>query len=184
MAVAVFPSTDGFLAQSADADIGGILLMETGDSKAMQGTLDKLADYVVETGIPIDRRTAGDLTYYEIAGTIGAPDSAGKIVLGVGNKYLAVGTSGRALEDVFSGKTSLMKSDRYRKAVNALPGGISPVLYLDLERLLDIVGEGLSGGSDEPMNALEPVTAIIAGTAPPTGRTTRSTLVILIKPVE
>jgi hypothetical protein len=185
MAVAVFPSTEGFLAQSANADLGGIILVETSDGKAMLGTLDRLAAHFGELGSPLDRKTAGDLTYYEVTDS---RQTGGMFALGVGKQYLTIATSGQSLEDIFSGKNTLTKSDRYRQSAKALPGGISPVMYLDLEGLLGIVREGMSGGSlqsfNESMKALEPVTSIIAGTAPQRGRTTRSTLVILIKPVK
>ncbi len=188
LAVAVFPSSEGFLAQSSGVNLGGIVLLETSDGQAVLGVLDKLAEYAAQEGTPFDRKTSGELTYYVTTSTIGPPETTGEIALGVGRKYLSAATSGQSLEDVFSGKASLVQNDRYRKAVSALPGGGAPVLYLDLERLLEIVREGQSGYAltnfDESVKALKPITAIIADGGRKSGRTVRSTVVILIKPAE
>jgi hypothetical protein len=185
MLFAALPSSEGMLAAQGNIDLGGVLLVGTTDSTAMGATVKDFAAALEEQGLSVDQSEAKGLTFYSAI-----DDSSGEPIFafGVSEKYLLAGSSGAMLEGLFAGETSLARSDHYRLPVRALPGGMSPLLYVDIEGTLGILREGMSGSSlksfNDAVKFLEPVPTIVAGTSSARDGVLRSTLIIFLTPAE
>lgn len=185
VAVAAFPSSSGLLAESIGTDLGAVALLETNNGDAALETIGKLVPTFEELGLPLDRKEAEGLTYYE---GVDPSTQTSAFALGVGGKYFLLGSNGQILEDVHTRKTSLSDSSQYQQAVKALPGGMSPVMYLDFQGLLNVVRGSMSGSTlrnfNETMRSIDPITALILGTAPQRGRLATMSYVLIMEPVK
>jgi len=181
MAIALFPSPDGLLAKSANTNLGGILLMETSNGPALLDTLGKLQPVFAQAQFPFDRHQSGDLTYYLARDVSSGTDV---VALGVGGKYLMVGTSAKTLEDILAQKTSLASNAAYQKAVRTLPGGMSPSMYFDIQGMLNVLRGSMTGSAaqsfDDQTKALQPLLSLIFGSELRGGNTAHSTMVLVL----
>jgi len=184
-AVAAFPDTAGLLADQANMDIGLALLAETNNPDAVRATLSNLSAGMEQMGMSMPAQQAGDLTYYVFADPSIGSDLAS---FGVKAPYLALATHSQTLQDLFAGQPSLAQNARFRQAASALPNGMDPFLYVDVQALLDVARQGMSGSSlsgfDESTQFLEPIPTILAGVTYHNAQDSRSTLIIFIKPAE
>jgi hypothetical protein len=180
--IGIFPSSQGILAQQANVDLGFALLAESSDTGALANTMDKLASKLEEAGAGFERFESGDLTLYEFLA-----ESGGDTVFagGIEKDYMAIASSRQTIEDLFAGKTPLSKSSRYRDAISPLPDGVTPVLFLDVEGILGIIRESLSGYSredfDQSISVLKPIPYIVMGYSEMKDGIIRMTLVIHVK---
>ena len=181
-AIGIFPSSQGFLAQQGSVDLGFALLAESSDTGALANTMDMFASKIEEDGAGAERFESGDLTLYEFLQQPG-----GDILFagGIGQKYMAIASSSQTIDDLFAGKTPLSKSSRYRDAIDPLPNGVKPILYLDVEGIIGTIRESLSGLSlesfDQSIKVLEPIPYVVAGYSELKGSLMRITLIIHVK---
>ena len=98
---------------------------------------------------------------------------------------MAIASSSQAIEDLFAGNTPLSKSSRYRDAISPLPDDVAPTLFLDVEGILGIIRESLSGYSreefDQSMKVLKPIPYIVMGYSEMKDSIIRMTFVIHVK---
>ena len=181
-AIGIFPSSQGFLAQQGNVNLGFAFLAESSDTGALANTMDMFASKIEEEGAGFDRFESGDLTLYEFLLQPG-----GDILFagGIGQKYMAIASSSQTIDDLFAGKTPLSKSSRYRDAIDPLPNGVKPVLYLDVEGIIGIIRESLSGNSlesfDQGIKVLDPIPYVVAGYSELKGSLMRITLIIHVR---
>jgi hypothetical protein len=180
--IGIFPSSQGILAQEANVDLGFALLAGSSDTGALANTMDKMASKLEEEGTGFERFESGDLTLYEFF-----EQSGGDILFagGIEKNYMAIASSSQTIEDLFIGKTPLSKSSRYRDAISPLPDGVTPMLFLDVEGLLGLIRESLSGSSredfDQSMRVLKPIPYVVMGYSEMKDGIIRMTLVIHVK---
>jgi hypothetical protein len=180
--IGVFPSSEGFLSQQSNVDLGFALLAESSDTGALANTMDTFASKAEEQGAGVERFDSGDLTLYEFLQQPG-----GDIVFagGIEKNYISIASSSQTIDDLFTGRTPLSKSSRYRDAISPLPDGISPVVFLDVEGIIGTIRESLSGYSrdsfDQSVRVLEPIPYVVIGYSELKGSVMRMTLVIHVK---
>jgi hypothetical protein len=178
----IFPSSQGILAKEANVDLGFALLAESSDTGALANTLDIFASKVEEEGGGVDRFKSGDVELYEFL-----DGSSGDIVFagGIEKNYMAIASTSQTFKDLFAGTTPLSKSSRYRDAISPLPDGVTPMLFLDVEGLLGIIRESLSGSSredfDQSTRVLKPIPYVVMGYSEMKDGIIRMTLVIHVK---
>jgi len=178
----IFPSSQGILAKEANVDLGFALLAESSDTGALANTMEIFASKLEEEGAGVERFESGDVDLYEFL-----EEASGDIVFagGIEKDYMAIASSSRAIEDLFAGKTPLSKSSRYRDAISPLPDGVAPTLFLDVEGILGLIRETLSGNSrhdfDQSTRILKPIPYVVMGYSEIKDGIMRMTLVIHVK---
>ena len=181
-AMGVFPSSQGYLATQGNINLGFALLAESSDTGALNNTMEKLASKLEEQGASVNRSTPGNLSLYEVL-----QNSGGDVVFagGIEKNYMSLATSGQSIQDLFTGGTALSASSRYHDAISALPDGITPDFYLDVEGLLGVIRETLSADArssfDQSVSVLQPIPYIVLGYSPLNGNVERMTLVVHVK---
>jgi hypothetical protein len=184
MAVAIFPSQEGLLASQMQVELGALAVMGTTNADPVFLALEKLSQAATEMGgLTVKEETTDDLNYFVITDPMSEAEA---VAYGMGQRYLLLGTSGSALEELFGSGPSLAKSPRYQSATKALPAGMNPVFYLDIEGMLQALETGLlaqAGGEfEESAKFLQPVPRVIAGAKTSGGDTVTANLIIFIKP--
>jgi hypothetical protein len=180
--IGIFPSSQGILAQEANVDLGFALLAESSDTGALANTMDIFASKLEEEGAGVDRFESGGVELYEFL-----EESSGDIVFagGIEKDHMAIASTSQTIEDLFAGNTPLAKSARYRDAISPLPDGVTPMLFLDVEGLLGIIRESLSGSSredfDQSTRVLKPIPYVVMGYSEMKDGIIRMTLVIHVK---
>lgn len=181
-ALGVFPSSEGILHTQGNIDLGFALLAESSDTGRLTNTMNTFASKVEEQGAGIERSESEDLTVIDY---LQGPGGDTVFASGVDTKYLSIASSGSIIKDLFTGRTSLSKSTRYRDAISPLPDGFTPVLYLDVEGILGIVRESLTSSSrenfDQSVQILTPIPYVVLGFSGLNGNLVRMTLIIHVK---
>ncbi len=181
-AIGVFPSSQGYLATQGHINLGFAFLAESSDTGALGNTMETLASKLEEQGASVNRSTSGDLSLYQVL-----QNSGGDVVFagGIEKNYISLATSGQTIEDLFAGGTPLSKSSRYQDAISALPDGITPYFYLDVEGLLGAIRETLSAdvrsSFDQSVRVLQPIPYVVLGYSPLNGNVERVTVVVHVK---
>ena len=180
--IGVFPSSQGVISQQANVDLGLALLAESSDTGALANTMDSLATKLEEAGAGVDRSESGGISLYEI---LDQPGGYMVFAGGIEKDYLALATSSQTIEDLFAGNTPLSKSSRYRDAISPLPDGVTPMLFLDVEGILGLIRETLSGDArvsfDQGAKVLQPIPYVVMGNSELQNGIMRMTIVIHVK---
>jgi hypothetical protein len=185
LAVALISSPEGFIADSANADLGILAIIETNNGSAMMDSIGKLGMVFDEADLPFERSQSGGMSYYLVSDPL-----TGKDVLAIGTDgdYLLAGTSAQDLLNLRSRKTSLASDPEYQKAVRSLPSGMQPMMYLDVQAMMDVIGSSMTGSSaasfDEATEALSPILSLIVGVDYRSSTVGRSTMVLVLAPPE
>lgn len=159
-------------------------LSETSDEAAIEQFLGQ-ASGLLETMLFMssDRSSRNGRTFYEVVDPFGEGVAA---AYGVGSGYLYIGSSSQVIEQVLDAGPSLAESERYRAALEAFPPEMIPVLYLDLEGLLDAFSGPTLGAStaefDEALRFMRPIKRIVAAGAPIEHGLVHSTMIVFIGP--
>jgi hypothetical protein len=182
MGIALFPSSEGLLAEQSRVPMGFVAMFQTNDPPAVSQTVDDFTAKIREQGAPVEEVQAGDFTLYGISDS----SMGGMIVVyGVAKEYLTLGSSGQVVKEMFTDKNSLAKSADFKNAMRALPGKAIPMLYVDLDGLLGAVRESMSGYSlesfNESMAFLDPIPTIVMGYEPSKGDIIHVTLVVFVE---
>jgi hypothetical protein len=159
-AIYAVPSTHGILPDQANLNLAVGLLVQADNNIDLQSISDKLNIAGQPLGITVESQQQDGLTYYTL-GNIG--EEIPVLVFGQGNGYFTLGTDFDALQ-TSSSDTSLVNSASYQKAIDALPAGMQPSLYIDLDGLFANLREGLDASELESFNnsisTIEPISMI------------------------
>ena len=181
MALGVFESRDGMLASQMEVDLGLGLLIEVSDEAAVMDVVDEFVNALEDQGSEMDDISTKDITMYEAI-----DDYSGDpiLALGLGNDFLGIATSGSDLENLYQGDTSLSKNDEFNQVWKAFSGGITPSFYINVQGLVEIIRDGLSGYSldsfEEVAPILEPIQYIAAGGSKLEGNTVHGVLILFL----
>jgi len=180
MGMAVFPSSDGLIAEMGQVNLGFAMLLQTNDVGAMEDTLDNFSTYLLDQGVSVDSYDASGIRVYEVG-----DGSNTMFAYGIGQEYLTIASSGGSLEDLFAGQPSLAENARYKQVAGVLPGGMTPMLYADVAGLLDTLRNDLPPESldsfEESIQVLSPIPTVIMGYAPISGDILRMSMVVFIE---
>jgi hypothetical protein len=179
LALGVFESREGMLASSSEVDLGLGLLVEVSDEKAVMDVVDEVVNVLEDQGAEMDDISSKDITMYE-ANISGDP----VLALGLGKDYLGIATSGSDLENLYLGDTSLSKNGEFNQVWKAFPGGINPSFYINVQGLVEIIRDGLTGYSldsfEEAAPILDPIQYIAAGGSSLKGNTVHGVLILFL----
>jgi hypothetical protein len=136
-ATAVYTTNRGYLAEVEEVPIGVLVLTETSDAALIADIVDDTASLLGDDPfIELDEVSRGDTTYYEVTD----PDLGDTMaVFGTSGVYLLMGTDSQEVEDALTRPTSLADNQRYTETLRAISGSMSPVAYMDVQGLLDVL---------------------------------------------
>lgn len=180
-AMGLVRSQEGMLANFAGVDLGLIMLAEISDQEQVQPVVGQLMDTIQEQGVQITEKSSDGKTVYEAADMF-----MGSTVFAVSidKDMLSLGTSARLLEETFSRDNNLEASETYRQVWNAFPRGTAPLMYFDLQMLLDVLNSSMDGylfsDMEEALLWLEPLEQMAMGTSGLDGDTVGTTLIIFL----
>jgi hypothetical protein len=132
-AMGLFPSSDGALSM-AGIDLGMVLMAKTSDPQVQINAFQDMSSNVEALGLEMDEVSADNMNLFDLS-TYGTP----MITFGVGHNYLLFGTSQESLQALFAGQPGLDKSETYRQAFKAFPGGLQPVAYIDVAGVANLI---------------------------------------------
>jgi hypothetical protein len=157
-AIYAVPSTHGILPDQANLTLAVGLLVQTDNQIDLQSISDKLNYAGQPMGLTVESQQRDGIKYYEVGNITGVNPV---LVFGADNGYFALGTDIDALQTSSSSDTSLVNSASYQKAIDALPAGMQPSMYIDLEGLLANLREGMDASELESFNksisTIEPI---------------------------
>jgi tetratricopeptide (TPR) repeat protein len=178
----VFPSDEGLFAEQADVDIGFLLAAQVSDEGAMLNTLDDFNDALENLGgAEINDASSGGMVIFEAEDTwVGEP----MLAYGVGQGWFGLANSTSVLESLPNQGNPLSRDPLYRAAQGLLPGGVSPVMYVNIESALEEISAALDDydrdSFEEATFFLRPIQYLIAGGGSLSGDTVRSTYILAI----
>jgi len=175
------PSTHGYLPNQANLDIAVSLLVQIEGKLDLKPILDGLNQAGIGSGIKVAQQERDGITYYELS-VFGSNDPI--LGFGTGNGYFTLGTDSDKLRLSSPISNSIANSDNYQTATSALPGQMTPSLYVDLENLFANLREGMDAAARESFNesisAVAPIRVIASGTRLLNEGVAHSSIVIIL----
>ena len=182
-ALAAFESRDGMIAADEELNIGMGMLVEVSDEDAVLSVVDDFVDTIEDQGAEVDDMSSDGATMYDV---IDDYNNESMVAFGLHKDFLGIMTSGSDLEDLYFGDSPLSKNDGFKQVWKAFPGGVDPSFYVDVQALVDIIRDGLSGYAlddfEETAPIFEPIEYIAAGGSDLDGNIVHSVLIIFIIP--
>jgi hypothetical protein len=161
-------------------------LMST-DTKNRQGgqaVADQIAQTLETQSSSFRQRERNDVSYYEfpLEGEPLTYTFDGRTLL------FSYGRDMTAMEDYLNQGTSLADTDAYRNTWKAFPRGMKPFMYLNLEKLFDLLGPQLEMFGDDlqmevfggGLDTLRPVQRLAVATGPLSRQRQHTTLIIFL----
>ncbi len=191
-ALALMPGSNGLLAEQLDLPLEMVLLIGVTDDAQLSASLSTLTSAITDPqrgglGL-VSQVEANGFTLYDFASTY---DDTMNFTYGSGRGYVVLSTSSAMLDNLqFTGGDSLAEAPGFQAAKDAFPQGMTPVMYLDMNGLMDTIRESMVANSagDEAMLAnFDEVTAVIrplhtiAAAAEVTEDHTHQTLIFFIE---
>jgi hypothetical protein len=175
------PSTQGLLPSQSNVDLAVSLLAQIDDPSAIQKVADWIGTAGLLAGISVDSQEQSGVTYYELNSSgVDYPVFA----FGAGNGYAVFSTDLNAIQVPFANATPLTDATRYRQAAGALPGGMQPSVYVDLQQLFATLREGMDADAVDSFNrstqGFDPIEMFAAANALVQEGVARSTFVVII----
>ena len=170
LGVALLRSEDGLLEAETGYPVGLVGLVGTSSPGPLRASLTILNEMLAEEGIVVSTTSvAGNEIYvYDDAGEEVVP-------FGVTDQRFVIGTSSNDLARIGAGGPNLTVNPNYAAAVDALPGEDYAVsFFADVAGMVDVFG-----AEGDVRVALQPFTAVIAGTNVD-GGVYRGSLMVLI----
>lgn len=181
-AIAVFPSNTGSLSQLANINLGVAILAQTSQDAALLDTVEAFNRYLVDLGeTAIDTTATADMTTFQ-ASIVYLEQPI--LSYGVGSGWFGLTTSPDFLEALPDPANSLSENEGYRTLQGYLPSGMGTAGFIDVQRALDELRSNLAALDPDAFNAatalLKPINALVAGSAPFSGNSMHSTLILVI----
>jgi hypothetical protein len=156
LGVALLRSESGLVASETGYPIGLVGFVGTSSPDPLRATLEKLNGFLAEQDIPVSTTNVAGNDFYILE------DSGQEAVaFGITDQRFLVGTSGDDLARIGAGGPNLTSNPTYAAAVDSLPGdGYAVSFFADVAGMVDVFG-----AEGDLRVALEPFTALIAGTS-------------------
>ena len=149
-ALYVVPSKNGILPQQANLNLAISLLAQTDDHLDLPGITDKIKIWGPLNGINIKTQQVAGITYYML--NPGGEFPADAVTFSQNKGFFTFGTDANILQSTFAQETSLINLASYKNAVAMLPSGMQPSIYIDLQRLIADIREGMSAEELQSFN--------------------------------
>lgn len=176
-AFVLVPSPEGAFARQTRIELGGAMLLQTSDANALNRLVEDAADTLGQW-MDLESSRQNGRTVYELLNYDATPTYA----FGMDGNYLAIATSASETGLASSGG-GLERAGKYQQLWRAFPRGLTPMLYLDVAALVDIIGSGLTGYERDSFAEVEPflrpITAV-AGASKHDETTSQQTMIIFI----
>lgn len=157
------PSSHGLLAEQMEINLAINLLAQTDPGFDIQRITDELGNLDPFNGLTLNSQQQEGITYYEIS-MLG--ETTPVFAFGAANDYFTLGTDIESLVLSPSAGTTLVNAPSYQKALDSLPAGMQPSIYLDLENLFTNIREGMSAvdreSFDESVSYIESISIVAA----------------------
>lgn len=181
VALALLSDPDSLLAESAQMELGFVVMAQTDDAALVQAALGDLNGALeTDMGMTVEAQTLAGADVFALT----SPGTEGTLVYGVAQDWLTMTSSAAVFTDVFDGGEAVSGAAAHRQVWSALPDGIRPVLYVDVRGVLALVRDGLPSAESfdrEVGPYLEPITAVAGGATPYRNGAAQSTIVVFIE---
>jgi hypothetical protein len=139
-----------------------LLMIGTSQQAEVLEMLEPLAtalEGAVMTELTPEKR--GDFTVYDVYDPY---METSVFLFGVGKDHLVLTTSTDVLDEAFGDGPSLATSERYQQAAQALPGDMTPIMYVDVHGMADMINdvENWMGPVQEAEELSQPLDALIS----------------------
>lgn len=182
--MAVMPATEGILVQQMQVPLGALVAAQATQPDQLAGVVEGFASSMEAVGAPVEDVALGDATLKQVSDPMMGPLFA----FGISDERLVIATSSSAIGVLNEDQETLAESERYKQVVRALPRGMRPMLYLNLEKLFADIRGNLSdrflANFDESIRSLKPIQYVIAGNAAFKNDLLHSVVIVFIQPVE
>ncbi|MGH2730251.1 MAG: DUF3352 domain-containing protein, partial [Actinomycetota bacterium] len=143
--------------------VGGGVVIESTDESASDTAVDKIARLLKENGAPVHASEFPDFGGF----TIRDPETPEAIHVIAADRVIAAYGKQAAL-DALGTDPSLGGTEGYERALDALGQGFTPSIYLDIQKIIDLIEVGTGAGFDpiyqeEVKPNLDPLTHIVFG---------------------
>ncbi len=149
-ALALMPGSSGLLAEQLDLPLGMVMLVGITDDTQIGGTLARVTSAITDPqrgglGLVSQVETNG-FTLFDFTSTF---EEAWQFTYGSGRGYLVLGTSTAALESMrFTGGETLADSPGYQAAQGAFAQDMTPVMYMNMNGVMDTIRQSMVANSD------------------------------------
>lgn len=179
--LAILPAEDGILAQQMKIPIGVLLAMDTSNSEKVAGVVNDFASSLRTMGTPVVDVPFRDTSLKQLSDPMMGP----VFTFGLADERLVLATSSGMVGMLTEDQETLADAARYQQVVKALPRGVAPTLYLDLEKMFDDIRSNLSdeflGTFEESVNYLQPIQYVILGNSAVQKNLAHSVAIIFIQ---
>jgi hypothetical protein len=140
-ALAVVPSSTGFLADQAELPIGVIAMFQTADERKTHDLARNVSRDLEYHGYYISNTSFGNSNLYTVQDYWGNDT----VTYGAGNGYLYIGSSSRDINEMNGRGGKLSANTQYKQVWRHFPRGMTPVFYLNVGETLNSIRRNLSG---------------------------------------
>lgn len=145
-------------------EIGGGLIVESGDPEATAAALVKVRELVETEGVPTEDAARGDYEGFSVQEGLPAP------LYALAADRFIVTYGDRATEDAIDPDETLGDDETFQAAEDALGDGYSPSIYVDFDGMVALIefGRTFSGASEDSYEEevkpwLDPISFVVSG---------------------
>jgi len=183
-AIAMMPSSSGYLSEFFDVPIGFSLLAETSDPNGLMEVSEAFSTNAELQGLgEVEKWQDEHGTYYDL---IDMFSGTAIFTYGVGDDLFVIATSKDVLEEIFNDRPSLSESEHYQRVWRSFPRDIAPMVYIDIQGFIANIRETMSPDEreyfdDEVGSSIKPLTFFAAGTTRPRNDLMRATMILFLE---
>lgn len=162
--IAAAQTGTGELSEMTGVDLNLITLFGTSDVAEMSRIAQSFAGSLGEQGFAVSTETNNGVDIYQVANAQNGNNLP--VAFGVGNDYLAIGSSSTDLGQLFAGNASVIDSPKHQTSTAILPDGMTPYFYMDFRTTLAVVKEAdptMEASDPKFWSAIAPIDTIAAG---------------------
>ncbi len=144
-ALIITPGSEGTLVEEMDVPLSFVFAAETSDPDALLDVSEALSSAMELQGAgEAEMQVYEHTKLYELVDMFSGDPV---ITFGVSEEHFLIGSSSDVINGLFEEKTPLSRSDRYREVWREFPGGMAPLVYIDLENLIANIRENMSSAA-------------------------------------
>ncbi len=183
-ALAMMPSSAGYLSEYLEVPIGFAILAETSDPNGIIEVSEAFATNAELQGLgEVEKSQEEWGTSYDLVDMF---YGTAIFTYGVGDDLFIIGSSKDVLGDIFADRPSLSESEDYQRIWRSFPKDIAPMVYVDIQGFVANIRETMSPDEREYFdeefgNAVKPFTHFAMGTVPPRGDLMLATVILFIE---
>lgn len=163
-AIGLVETNEGLWYELSNVPLSLLIVMETSQDAKMMDFFESVNELTsVDPTLEIDEKEIAGMTIFDLRLSLGAePMSA--LAYGNGNGWGVISMDIGLIEDGFGTSSSLADSSVYQEIWAAFPKDISPVMYINLQTIFDMIrAQGADEFIDQSLEPYEVLTVLAGG---------------------